>query len=55
MISYEVDPSLYASEPEAPQLDDGFSRPQHGEDEAPVALGGEDEPLEAVLSEKSDF
>ena len=55
MISYEIDPTLYASQPDEPQLDDGFSRPQHGEEAWPAAAISEDELLEPVLSEKSDF
>jgi hypothetical protein len=31
MIPYDLDPSLYATEPEPPVLDDGFSPPHHGE------------------------
>ena len=31
MIPYDMDPSLYTSEPEAPVLDDGFSPPHRGE------------------------
>ena len=31
MIPYDIDPSLYTSEPEPPSLDDGFSPPDHSE------------------------
>ncbi|HXE49826.1 MAG TPA: hypothetical protein VN663_15705 [Ramlibacter sp.] len=31
MIPYDMDPSLYTSEPEPAVLDDGFSPPHHGQ------------------------
>ena len=55
MISYDIDPTLYASEPDTPQLDDGFSRPQHGEEAPGAVTTGREEAIEPLLSEKSDF
>lgn len=53
MIAYEIDPSLHTGQPAEPSLDDGFSRPQHGEEQP--AAKAERRPVEPALSEKSDF
>jgi hypothetical protein len=53
MIPYDLDPSLHTCEPEPDVLDDGFSRPAHGDDATavmtpPVAV-------DPALQEKSAF
>ena len=53
MIAYEIDPSLHTGQPAEPSLDDGFSRPTHGE-EQPDAKA-EHRALDPALSGKSDF
>jgi hypothetical protein len=53
MIAYETDPSLHTGQPVEPSLDDGFSRPQQGEEEAKAKDEGQT--LQSALSEKSDF
>jgi hypothetical protein len=50
VIPYELDPTLHTAQPHEPVLDDGFSRPEAGEEAAP-----HDMPAEPALSEKSDF
>lgn len=55
MIPYDIDPSLHASEPEPPQLDDGFSPPT---DETHAASGEptvELPPVDPALWAKSAF
>jgi hypothetical protein len=41
MIPYDMDPRLHTAEPEAPQLDDGFSPRHHDDPQVSTA-----EPLE---------
>ena len=55
MIPYDIDPSLHAREPAAPQLDDGFSPPVH--DDVPAAQAAEpaDHHVEPALWAKSPF
>ena len=55
MIPYDMDPSLFTSEPEPPQLDDGFSPPHR--DAPPVAdeLPSEAGQVASELGGKSPF
>ncbi len=53
MISYDLDPSLHAGEPQPQLLDDGFSPRQHGE--SPEHTGAAATEPEPMLSDKSLF
>jgi hypothetical protein len=57
MIAYEIDPSLHQGAPKPQALDDGFSRPQHGEAHPqPSPLPpAEAQDAEHQLTEKSAF
>jgi hypothetical protein len=50
VIPYDVDPSLHDTQPQEPVLDDGFSRPEKGDDH-PLAPT----PADTALADKSDF
>lgn len=55
VIPYDIDPSLHTSQPEPPQLDDGFSppadEPRAPEDAAAAAVS----PVDPALWAKSAF
>jgi hypothetical protein len=55
MIPYDIDPSLHAGEPAAPQLDDGFSPPLHEDGADAQAAEAADHHVEPALWAKSPF
>jgi len=55
MIPYDMDPSLYTSEPEPPVLDDGFSPPHRGEPGGPAQSQPGPAEADPELGVKSPF
>ena len=53
MIPYDMDPSLYTSEPEPQVLDDGFSPPHRGEPPASAETPSTSAEVDRELGVKS--